>query len=104
MIPSIGRIVSYTLGAQNAVEINRRRADSRASNIAGDKSGAQVHVGNDAASGQVYPMMITRVWDSAPTDESVVQGQVFLDGNDVLWVTSAKQGDDDYHWHETPRV
>ena len=29
---------------------------------------------------------------------------VDLDGNDVLWVTSAKQGDDDYHWHETPRV
>lgn len=104
MLPSIGRIVSYKLGEQNVAEISRRRADARASAISGDKTGAQVHVGNEPHVGDVFPMMITRLWEAQPTEASVVQGQVFLDGNDVLWVTSAQQGDADYQWFETPRV
>ena len=104
MIQCIGRIVSYKLGEQNVIEIERRRVDARASTISADKTGAQVHVGNPVSTGDVFPMLITRVWDPKPTEESVVQGQVFLDGNDVLWVTSARQGDGEYQWHETPRV
>ncbi len=92
MIPSIGRIVSYTLGEGNINEVNRRRATNLVA----------VHVGNPVAVGQVFPMIITRVWDTKPTEESVVQGQVFLDGNDTLWVASVKQGDNEYEWHETP--
>lgn len=103
MIPTIGRIVHFKLGDANVHEINRRRDDARASAISGDKTGAQVHVGNAPSEGDVYPMLITRVWDSEPTEDSVVQGQVFLDGNDVLWVTSAQQGDGEYQWSEPVR-
>lgn len=35
---------------------------------------------------------------------SGVNGQVFLDGNDVLWVTSVVQGDKPGQWHEPERV
>lgn len=106
MIPSIGRIVHFTLADYDAKEIERRRADARGSGISGDKTGAQVHVGNPTTAGDVFPMLITRVWASPEeaTEGTVVQGQVFLDGNDVLWVTSAKQGDGEHQWHEPPRV
>ncbi|MGH3262325.1 MAG: hypothetical protein ACRDNS_10040 [Trebonia sp.] len=104
MIPSIGRIVRYRLGEQSAVEIERRRADARASAISSQHTGAIVHVGNPVRAGDVYPMMITRVWDEDPTEDTCVQGQVFLDGNDVLWVTSVRQGDAEYQWSEPVRT
>jgi hypothetical protein len=48
-------------------------------------------------------MLITRLWTDAPDEDSVVQGQVFLDGNDSLWVTSVKQGSEPGQWFEPPR-
>ena len=54
-------------------------------------AGAQAHIGNQAEEGQTFPMIITRVWGDTP--EWAVHGQVFLDGNDVLWVTSALVGE-----------
>ncbi len=53
-------------------------------------NGVQVHVGNPVREGDAYPMLITRVWGNEP--ESMVQGQVFLDGNDALWITSVAVG------------
>lgn len=142
MIPSIGRIVAYTLTVDDADRINRRRADARASEIAEQHSGAIAHVGNRAEAGDVYPLVITRVWappggwtveqrnaiDACPepgwhkthrycaicpwaesppsgaTEATLVNGQVMLDGNDTLWVTSVNQGESKGTWRESPRV
>ena len=94
MIPSVGRTVHYTISDAQAKLINERRAESNG-----------IYYGNQASAGQVYPMLITRVWD-APTqnENSAVQGQVFLDGNDTFWVTSGHQGEGEYYWFEPPRV
>lgn len=101
MIPTIGRIVHYRLSADDAAQINRRRTTvhSVAERMKyGDDpqlkawpAGAQAHIGNDAKEGAVFPMLITKVWGDAET--SAVNGQAFLDGNDVLWVTSVTAGE-----------
>ena len=90
--PSIGRIVHYTLTDYDADAINRSRAAAVA-------AGAQVH-GNSAGAGDVYPMVIVRVWGDQPG--ASVNGQVLLDGNDTLWVTSRCGGDGAgrYAWPE----
>jgi hypothetical protein len=92
-IPTIGRIVHYTLSEQDAGQINSRRGDAaaRSKAIAEEKTGYVAHIGNSAAAGDVYPLVITRVWGDTP--ESAVNGQVFLDGNDTLWVTSVSVGE-----------
>jgi len=99
--PSIGRIVHYRLSADDAAQINRRRTTGASiaermkygsePELKAWPAGAQAHIGNDAQEGHTYPMLITRVWGDAPT--SAVNGQVFLDGNDVLWVTSVAVGE-----------
>jgi hypothetical protein len=60
------------------------------------KSGAMVHTGNAVESGQVYPLMITRVWADAEgkvSEGTAFNGQLMLDGSDAFWVTSTKIGD-----------
>lgn len=100
--PSIGRIVHYTLSESDAGDINRRRADAsrNATKHREDADGSQVHTGNSAQAGDVYPMVITRVWS---TETGTVNGQVLLDGNDTLWVTSRIPGDvpGSYAWPTT---
>lgn len=96
VVPTIGRIVHYTLSEADAEAVNRRREDSyqhthRTPGVTVQGTGDQRHIGNRAEAGQVYPMLITRPWGSTP--ESSVNGQVFLDGNDVLWVTSVSAGE-----------
>lgn len=100
-VPTIGRIVHYRLSMDDADQINRRRTDG--GSIAqrmkyGDDpllkawpAGAQAHIGNGVKEGDIFPMMITRVWGSTPG--SAVNGQAYLDGTDVLWVTSVCVGD-----------
>jgi len=100
-IPTIGRIVHYRLSEDDAKQINRRRttgASIAARLTYGDDpqlkawpAGAQAHIGNEAHEGDTYPMLITRVW--GPNAEAAVNGQCFLDGNDVLWVISACVGE-----------
>ncbi len=113
-VPSIGRIVLYTLTADDAAQINRRRTTGAsianrllwgfaglhsealpASSMDGEvrswPAGAQAHIGNAVAEGDVFPMLITRVW--GPSPGSAVNGQAFLDGTDVLWVTSVMVGE-----------
>lgn len=112
MKPTIGRIVLYTLTEDDAKQINRRRTTATAiaerikNNSAklGDFSlaepvpphwplGAQAHIGNDVTAGEVYPMVVTRVWS-----ETTVNGQVLLDGNDCLWASSATEGEGGHTW------
>lgn len=76
-VPTIGRIVHYTLTEEDADTINTSRRTSTAK-------------GNQVDAGDVYPLVITRVWGDQP--DSAVNGQVLLDGNDVLWVTSTSVG------------
>lgn len=94
MIPTVGRIVHYTLTAQDAEAVNRRRSDGAAGGSL-VQDGTVVHTGNAASAGQVYPMLITRVWNDDP---GTVNGQVFLDGNDSLWVTSVTPGEGERHY------
>lgn len=93
-VPSIGRVVHYTLDKSDAEQINRRRAHARANRqaITDEAIGYQAHVGNDVAEGDVYPLVITKVWDNPANAESYVNGQVMLDGNDLFWATSVKLG------------
>jgi len=94
-IPSMGRIVHYRLSADDATQINRRRTTGKsiAERIKGTAwpIGAQAHIGNEVNEGDTYPMLIVRV--CGPSAESAVNGQVFLDGNDVFWATSRNVGD-----------
>lgn len=104
-IPSIGRSVHYRLSADDATHINRRRTtrESIQQRIHDHwPAGAQAHIGNEVAEGEVYPMVIVRVW--GPTAESAVNGQVFLDGNDVLWVISRVVGDTPGTWQWPART
>lgn len=88
----IGTVVSYTLTADDAASVNRRRATSSLSRLAHRVTdGVQLHVGNPAAAGGSYPMVIVRVWGE--DDTAAVNGQVILDGTDTLWVTSVKAGE-----------
>ena len=106
MIPTIGRIVIYTLTDEDAAQINRRRTTGPeiARRIGAAPRewplGAQAHIGNTVEQGMTFPMLIVRTWGEAP--ESAVQGQVFLDGNDTFWATSRVCGErpGDWRWPE----
>ncbi len=111
-IPTIGRIVHYRVNAQDAAEINRRRTsrheiarrmkastaavEGGAPAIVAWPAGAQAHIGNEAKEGQTFPMLIVAVWGDQPS--SCVNGQVFLDGTDVLWALSVSVGDGPHSW------
>ncbi len=84
MIPTIGRIVNYALSEQDANTINAQR-------VTGYPVGA-----NPVYAGDVFPMMIVRVWGANP--DSAVQGQVFIDGNFTFWATSVTAGDGPRHY------
>lgn len=91
-------LVNYKLSAGDAEKINRRRTTttSIAERIkeALWPTGAQAHIGNEAREGQILPMVITGIWS-----DTCVNGQVFLDGTDTLWVTSALQGNEPGNWN-----
>lgn len=98
--PTTGRTVHYLLSESDCEEINRRRVDSweHRKNNTSDKPGWQAHMGNRVNLGDVVPLTIVQVW---PGD--LVNGQATLDGNDSLWVTSAKQGHSFGQWNWPPR-
>lgn len=114
MTPSIGRIVHYILTEDDAVKINRRRTSGShiAARMKTDPpqwpAGAQAHIGNYASTGEHLPMTIVKIWPNEFGDGIPgVNGQVLLDGNDALWVTSAREQAEDeanipgtWHWPE----
>jgi hypothetical protein len=101
MIPTPGRIVEYTLTPEDAAQINRRRDDARQNANVGN-TGFMLHSGNVVSPGDKYPLVITRAWGIM--EDSPVNGQVLLDGNDTLWVTSVNQGEGERTFREYPRV
>lgn len=105
MTPTTGRIVLYTLTEDDATKINRRRtngasvAEQMKAVPAHWPAGAQAHIGNAASAGEVVPMVVVRVWPNEFGDGIPgVNGQALLDGNDALWITSAREGTEPGTW------
>ena len=90
--------MNYKLSSSDAEKINRRRTTSLSIKERIKEKlwpeGAQAHIGNEAREGQILPMVITGIWG-----ETCVNGQVFLDGSDTLWVTSVQQGNEPGNWN-----
>jgi hypothetical protein len=99
MTPTIGCIVHYRLSKQDAEEITSRRLTQAQLPLgnAGSRS-AGVFRGNRVEEGDTFPAMIVRTWGDQP--DSMVQLQVFLDGNDTHWATSVQVGEGprSYSW------
>jgi hypothetical protein len=97
-----GRIVHYVVTGADANEINRRRDDFRLKKVVLPwPGGAQAHVGNPALEGDHFPAIV--VWVLNP-ERGYINAQVFLDGNDSLWITTRPYSDDKepgtWHWIE----
>lgn len=85
--PMMGMTVIYKLTKDDVDYVHRRRMEI------GDQvsfKGTQLHIGNRVKEGDEFPCMIVRVLSDGADD--FVNGQVFLDGNDVLWVIGVKRG------------
>jgi len=91
---SMTRTVVYTLSAQDAEEINKRRNDwfdevTRIRQVARETGeppefiGYQAHAGNPANEGDEFPAVVVRV-----NAGGTVNLRVTLDGTDDLWATS----------------
>jgi hypothetical protein len=89
---TVGQMVLYTLSEGDAVEVNRRRAHATFHlNAHRERAdGSQIHVGNEVAGGDVFPMVVVGVEGSGSL--AAVNGQVMLDGNDTLWVRLVREG------------
>ena len=100
MIPTIGRIVLYTLSGLDAQKINKRREDAKQHMLLHqyNSHGTMVHVGNHVREGDQVPMVIVAVWGDTPL--AAVNGKCLLDGNDEYWATSVKVGEGagTYQW------
>jgi hypothetical protein len=83
MTITVGRIVHFALTEAQAERVNRRTLPQ---------------TGNTARAGDVVPLIVTRVWADESGHVSCVNGQALLDGNDSLWVTSAKEGTEPGTW------
>lgn len=95
-MPTVGRIVLYTLTKWDTDQIRFRRQQSRVSPADAPPGVAQFS-GNDPHEGECVPLIIARVWpgefpanDGGPAQDGV-NGQAILDGNDTHWVTSATE-------------
>lgn len=104
-VPTLGRIVHYTLTEYDAARINRRRDDAHQhlSEHQLNATGVVVHSGNPVTFGDVFPLVITRVWTPG-SETSAVNGQLLLDGNDTLWVTSTSHGEGQGRFVWPPRA
>ena len=102
MKPAIGSLVHFKVAENQAKAINRRRLDFakyRSTDPAYTDTGYVAHFGNEVRAGDVFPAVIVRVWDGG----RLVNAQVFLDGTDTFWATSAAEGDHNggYFWPTT---
>ena len=88
MLPTIGRIVHYTLTEQDADAIQARRFESGI-------------LANRANGGDTYPAEVVRTFGG-----TAVNLQVRLDGPDTYWATSRTEGEpgEPGRWIWPPRV
>jgi hypothetical protein len=93
--PQVGDTVLYEPTSEERSGINRRRA--RAAHAPDSEWGFQAHAGARAEVDDVFPAIVVRVL-GADTDAPEVRLQVFLDGNDVLWVKGCPEGDSAGQW------
>jgi len=107
MEPTLGRIVIYKVSARDALYINSLRttnldvATRMESNMPDNvqwPKGSQAHLGFNVSEGDEFPMIIVGL------ASSVVDGQVFLNGTDTLWVVNAHEGYQTGQWHWPTRV
>lgn len=99
---AVGRMVLYRLTEGDAARVNRRRR-TEASLVAAAQHLAAGNLadppsGNTVYSGERFPMVVTAVFPKEFIHGPGVNGQVFLDGNDSLWVTSIQEGDEPGFW------
>lgn len=98
MSVSTGQVVLYTLNSDDVERINRRRVRG-AGHGDGWPAGAQAHVGNSVSIGDIVPLIVVRVWPHEyGANVPGVNGQALLDGNDQLWITSAREGTEPGTW------
>lgn len=100
------RVVEYTLTANDASQISRRRieaANDDARQAWASSGWTPLFTGNGVNAGDTFPLVITRIWGERVGDGSFVNGQVMLDGNDTLWVMSIKEGPAPGEWRPYPR-
>lgn len=83
----LGATLYYALSHADASAINHRRLYNAKRTEHGHVVGMH-HVGNTAFVGALCPMVVVKVNDQ----HGSVNGQVLLDGNDVLWVTDVQHG------------
>ncbi len=96
--PQLGDCVLYTLSASDAFQITEQRAP-RAPAVERRAVPSLLPRGAPVAEGDVFPMTIVRVWLAGL---GAVNGQVHLDGTDVLWVLSIPCGDGPRTWAWPP--
>ena len=80
-IPTPGRIVNVVMSEDLARRANRGRTEA----------GHATKTGNTVREGDVLPMIIVKVWNDTP--DAMLNGQIFLDGNDTLWASSINHND-----------
>lgn len=82
---TVGRLVLYKLSEQDVEAINANRKTD------------ECFGGNSPQVGDLLPTIVVKVWEN-----NMFNGQVFLDGNDTLWVTSVVQGSEPGQWDWMP--
>lgn len=100
-------IFTYRLTAEQAQQVNRRRTTPAAIaeriQMGEWPLGAQAHIGSPVSEGDAFPLIVVRLsLNDADPRILEVNGQVFLDGNDTLWVTSVREGNGAGTWSRPP--
>lgn len=95
----LGRTVHYVLTGLDAQVINSKRINLNTASLV--PQSAQAHIGTEVKAGQECVMIVVAVLGPA-----MVNGQVLLDGNDVLWVTSVSRNNKGAPgtWHDGPVI
>lgn len=92
----IGTTVLYVLSASDAEQINQRRTDGDQikhqlkQNPPTWPAGAQAHIGDKVAEGDMLPLLVTR----ETPDGTMISGQVILNGSDTYWVAACELVED----------
>ena len=101
---TVGRIVLYVLSYNDVQGVNSRRLEERWHKGVGHSSewpvGPQAREGYLAVQGDIVPAIVVKPQHNSR--QSTFDGQAFLDGNDVLWLTSVPYSEEPkpgtWHW------